>query len=428
MEMIDAANQPRTTRFRMIRDGRAATDRLVLFAALYAIQGVVVAFFFNFNKPYMIAAGVREDVVGTLESIVLLPFVFKFVFGPISDRFALFGLGHRKPYIIGGLLVQTCSLIMLAFVDPARHLTLFGAVAFATVFGLACYDTCCDGLAVDLTPPEDRSKTQGAMLTARFAATMVCTLLFGLWLEHGGGADSNTRVPHVLLACAALGIIPLMLAFRFVEPKRPPEFETFQWSALRSLVRPWTLALLAFGTLYAIAGMGAEINLSAYYRSIGLRYGDLGTLGAVRYAGRAIGALLLPFVFRRVGQRGCLLIGIVGLAAATAGQVLVRGGLVATPLAFAFGAANGWNDALFGVLAMEAADPSLAASSFALLMAVTNLSVAGDWAFAKAVAAFDHNYRLVYLLASVVVLITLPLAIPLGKSARRDEPEPSDVA
>ena len=159
-----------------------------------------------------------------------------------------------------------------------------------------------------------------------------------------------------------------------------------------------------------------------------MKEGDVGALGAVRYAGRAVGALLLPFVFRRLGQRGCLIIGIVSLAGATAAQALVHDRSLAMQLSFVFGAANGWNDALFGVLAMEAAVPALAASTFALLMAVTNLSVAGDWIFSEAVAALNKNYRLVYTLASIVVLTTLPLAIPLGRAARRAEAEPAHVA
>ena len=52
-----------------------------------------------------------------------------------------------------------------------------------------------------------------------------------------------------------------------------------------------------------------------------------------------------------------------------------------------FGAANGWTDAVFYVLAMEASDPRMAASTYALFMAVTNLSVAGGSLFARLAAS-----------------------------------------
>jgi hypothetical protein len=43
---------------RMSRPDRVGPAYLILFASLYALQGVVVAYFFNYNQGYMEAAGV----------------------------------------------------------------------------------------------------------------------------------------------------------------------------------------------------------------------------------------------------------------------------------------------------------------------------------------------------------------------------------
>src|SRR5262249_8238287 len=148
------------------------------------------------------------------------------------------------------------------------------------------------------------------------------------------------------------------------------------WSALRVMLRPWPLTLLAFGGLYGLAGMAVESNVSLHYKALGLDPGgDVGVLGACRNLGRAAGALILAVALARLHRRGVLTVGVVSLAAATAGQVLVGNLWDAGLLALAFGAAIGWDDTLFAFLAMEAADRRLAASTFALFMAVTNLSV-----------------------------------------------------
>ena len=39
---------------------RVPSGYLALFASLYALQGVVVAYFFNYNLLYMMAGGVRK--------------------------------------------------------------------------------------------------------------------------------------------------------------------------------------------------------------------------------------------------------------------------------------------------------------------------------------------------------------------------------
>jgi PAT family beta-lactamase induction signal transducer AmpG len=387
---------------------------LVLFAALYAVQGVVVAYLFNFHKNYMAGFGLGDDLIGGVQTLALLPLALKFLVGPLSDRFNLLGLGHRLPYVVLGLAGQAAGLVGLATVHPGRHLGLFAAMGVLTVVGLSVYDTCGDGLVVDLTPPAGRARVQGILWTSRFVAATVFTLVFGAWLDRLGGPRYADRL---LFASAGLTLLPAALALALREPPRAADAERFEWSALRVLVRPWGLALLAFGGLYGLAGMGVESNISRHYARVGFGPGgDVGVLGACRNLGRAAGALLLPPAVARLPKRGVIVLGIVALAAAVAGQTLAndRGGAAA--LALAFGVAVGWNDTLFAFLAMEGADPRLAASTFALFMAVTNLSVVGDALFARGVT-LTGGYRLPLLAAAGLALATLPLAWPLSRPA-----------
>jgi MFS transporter, PAT family, beta-lactamase induction signal transducer AmpG len=364
---------------------------LAFFASLYALQGVTVAYLLNFNKKYMIDAGVDPRTVAMVQSAVLMTLVFKFLLGPLSDRVSLFGLGHRRPYIVLGLLIQGFALVGLSLIHPARHLGLYAAMAVASIAGMSLFDTCCDGMVVDVTPPDDRSRVQGTLMVSRFLATMVCTYGFGAWIERTGLGPG--RSTGVLWACAGLGLIPMALAAVVPEPSRASDAEAFRWSALGVMVRPHSLALLAFGATYGIIGLGVEFNLPLYYDALHFSQGDVGKFGAIRYLGRAAGALLLPIAASRIGQGGRLAIGIIALASTAAAQALVVDPWSAGTLAFAFGMANGWDDALFCVLAMEASDPRMAASTFALFMAVSNLSVAGDSLFAEALALAQMNYR-----------------------------------
>ena len=97
---------------------RVAPGYLALFASIYALQGVVVAYFFNFNQLFMIAGGVSSEDAADAQTLALVPFILKFLGGPISDRFNLLGWGHRKPYILLGLVVQSLGLAGLALVHP----------------------------------------------------------------------------------------------------------------------------------------------------------------------------------------------------------------------------------------------------------------------------------------------------------------------
>lgn len=396
-----------------------------LFVLLYAIQGVVSAYFVNFILGYMVAGGLRENAARSVQSLAMLPFVFKFLAGPLSDRFNLLGLGHRKPYIALGLIGQGMGLVLLSLVHPARQPALFAATALLTVAGLALFDTCTDGMIVDITPPDDRTRVQGSLMFARFLTATVFAYLFGVWLERTGtgpGAGAG-----VLWACAGMTLIPLALTLVLPEPLRSPVAERFSWSALEVLIRPRSLVLLAFGTFYAIVAWGVEINLPLHYQHQGFGQKQIGELGALRNLGRAAGGLLMPLGVAWLGRRWVLRVAVLGLMATEAAQAIPGGPGVAGALGFAFGAANGWTDALFYVLAMEASDPRLAASTYALFMAVSNLSVTGGSLFGLLSQAFQGRFAPTFVAAAAISGLALLLIRPLGRppAAGSADPEPA---
>lgn len=386
---------------------RLDRSHLLLFASLYAIQGIVVAYFFNFNQGYLEAAGVSDATIGWVQTIATLPLIVKFLGGVISDRFDLLGLGHRRPYIAIGLAMQSAGLVGLTRVDPHAHLAAFTALATLAVAGLSLYDTCCDGMILDVTPLGDRSRVQGTVTASRFVATAASSLAFGRWLGTTGTGPG--RGDGVIWSCAVLASLPMLQTVIAREPRRKSDSPGFEWAAMGAIARPRTLVLLAFGMLYATVCFGVELNLSVYYGRLGFGPGSVGDFAAARYLGRAVGAGLLPVGVARLGRAGVLRVAVGALAASTAGQSLVGSWGSAGAWGFAFGAANGWTDALFGVMAMEAADPRLAASTYALIMAASNVSVLGGGLFSTAVATAGNDYRPVFLLAGASMISALPL-------------------
>ena len=409
----------------MSRSGGIGPAHLFLFGSLYAIQGIVISYFFNFNEKYMAEAGVSVGAIGTARSLALLPLVLRFLGGPLSDRVNLFGLGHRRPFIVLGLAIQAFGLFGLSRVNPGSHLVAFTVLAVLAVLGLALYDTATDGMILDSTTDEDRPGIQGGLIATRFFAAMGTSIGFGLWLRQTGNGPG--RGDGVIWAVVALSLIPLVLQVVLREPPKRGPVEPFRWEALGVLIRPRSLILLAFGTLYSIVAYSVEINLSPYYDHLGFDEGAVGKLAAMRYLGRAAGAIALGFGIRRLGRGWTLTLGIVMLAASTLAQAGV-GGWASTGLAgFGFGLANGWNDALFYVLAMEAADPRMPASTCALFMSVTNLAVTGGGFFALGVSAFEGRYRPVFAIASLLVLAALPLVPPLRRPVSPDGGEGESV-
>jgi hypothetical protein len=113
-------------------------SRLVMFGLLYFAQGATLAYFRNFQKPYLDEFNIKADTIGLLTTLLLLPFIFKIFIGMLSDRVNLFNAGNRKPYIIDGLVTFFMS-DRFAAPDPliGAYLALVAVSLGRVLVGLA---------------------------------------------------------------------------------------------------------------------------------------------------------------------------------------------------------------------------------------------------------------------------------------------------
>ena len=170
--------------------------RIILFSSLYFAQGMLMSYFLTFNILYLGDAGYSPGEVGIFNSILILPFVLKIVLGMLSDAVNPFGLGHRKPYIALGIIGQMIAMLIAPSIDVQTNLGGFALLAFVASISMALYDTCTDGLALDLTPENERGIIQGAMVGARAAGLLLMLVIGGIysgkiWLELGVLCDFN---------------------------------------------------------------------------------------------------------------------------------------------------------------------------------------------------------------------------------------------
>ncbi|NJL25645.1 MAG: AmpG family muropeptide MFS transporter [Calothrix sp. SM1_5_4] len=128
------------------------------FALLYYIQGAALAYVVNFQKPYLAGEGIGKKTLGLFTSLLLLPFIAKVFLGMLSDRLPLGRCGSRKPYMALGLGIFGLCYFSLGGIDPGHHFALFAAVTWLASLGLALFDTCADGWAVDIAEEREQGR------------------------------------------------------------------------------------------------------------------------------------------------------------------------------------------------------------------------------------------------------------------------------
>jgi PAT family beta-lactamase induction signal transducer AmpG len=377
--------------------------RYLMFALLYFAQGAILSYFTALNALYLLSFNLSMAQVGLFSAIALIPFVLKIFLGIISDRHSLLGRGHRVPYIVIGLLTQAICLLIAPFINPGTHFGLFAGLAFLLMTGMALYDTCTDGLALDTTPEADQGAVQGLMVSGRALGVVVVSAVIGA-VAHWASWQA------AFWGLAAITLLPLPLALTAREPARPADLR-FQWGAFRAFGRPKVIALGVLGLLYSLIINGANEVVNPFLqKEYHISYLIAGFYTAAWGVGVVIGGLAGGRLSDRIGHRRSVLGALIVAGVAIAALAAIRSPWMAWPLVITFGFAFGFYEAVYFATAMSLADRRIAASMFAILMGIANLGVGIGLAAAGSLSdavGFRPTFLILAAL-NVVVFLMLP--------------------
>jgi len=344
--------------------------RYTLFGLLYFTQGTILSYFAALNALYFLSQGLTMTSVGIFSAIALIPFVVKIFLGMLSDRFNLFNLGYRKPYILIGLAIQFICLIIAPFINLKTGYWGFVALAFILQMGMALYDTCTDGLALDTTPTREQATIQGFMVGGRAVGVIVTASLVGILADKASWQA-------VFWLLAGLTLLPLPMVLRIKEQERPAQTR-FEWSAFKAFrsLNIWLVAAVGLISFMVIVGGNQLIN-PFIQDTLQISLSTAGFLTTVWGIGVVVGGVSGGKLISRLGLRQGIWLGLILASVALvllslainpdAGRLLVYG------LVMFFGLAYGLYQASVFALAMLHTSPIIAASMFAILMAFTNV-------------------------------------------------------
>lgn len=378
--------------------------RYLIFASLYFTQGTILGYFASLNAIYLLDSGLNMTKVGIFGAIALIPFIIKIFLGMLSDKVNLFGRGHRVPYILIGLLVQLLCLVAVPFVNPSRAYWGFVALAFLLQLGMALYDTCTDGLALDNTPTEEHGKIQAFMVGGRAIGTIVAASAVGLLAQHVSWAS-------VFWVLAALTLLPVPLVLIVKDGERPAE-NRFDWSAFRAF-RTWpVIAVGAAGLLVFMVIVGANQLINPFLQEeLGISLSQAGLVTSLWGLGVVAGSFVGGWLMSKTRHKGATLVMLVMVAVTLlAVGYLIKAALGLTAailLVIAFGVAYGAAQTITFALCMRVVDPRIAASMFAILMAFTNVGQGIGLGLGGKLSD-SIGFRLTFAIFAALLLLVLP--------------------
>jgi MFS family permease len=376
---------------------------LRMFTMLYFVQGVIQAYQLNFFKPHMASAGIDTRRIGLVASLALLPFVLKFIYGIISDRYNLFGKGHRAPYMFIGLVGTATAFFGAYFVDPSTDFGVLAAVVLSATFMMALFDTAADAYAVDVMEPEDHSVVQAYMTGGRAIGLIALSAVFGFMVDRVG-------YQPIFLVIGALLLIPLFQVSRVRESVQRSPGQSFDWAAFRVMKQPKYLlfGLFLIGSWTVFQGIDGLVTfyLSEEFAASGSMIGAYGTLKGI---GMVVGAWGVAKIVHKLGHRTAALI---TLAVVTGGGLLIPAlgsatAIIAIAAIWGIGVGLQWTT--YATFSMDVTDLRIAGSMFAILGVMSNIGLG----LGEAAIGFTETYGIatVFRFLALGNLLLIPLII-----------------
>ena len=123
--------------------------RLLTLCILYVAQGIPWGVVTVTLVIYLSAAGLEAGAIGAFTAMATLPWTFKWVWGPLIDRYGIPSMGRRRPWILLAQAGMITTIAMMAFVPSlTADVVLLGwMVLIHNVFN-SLQDVAVDALAV----------------------------------------------------------------------------------------------------------------------------------------------------------------------------------------------------------------------------------------------------------------------------------------
>lgn len=367
--------------------------RFAAIILLYSMQGVPVGLTLVALPAWLAANGAGPVAVGAFVGTALLPWSLKLFGGLLMDRFTFRPMGRRRVWILAAQALMAGVLISLAIVAPGP--AQIGQLAMFCFVLNACAvfnDVATDGMTVDLVPHEERTTINGLMFGAQWLGIAATGFIAGQLLASG----AMTVVGFTLAGLVI--VVSTFIAFFRERPgerlmpwskgRASAECEARQQEAWWPILKGIFRSVRVPATLLFLLGAGLSQATYAFVDAVAptLAVQQLGWAsdGYSRFASLAgismgiAGALAAPVFVKLVGLRNALTGVCLGLAAcavaagATYGNWETSNSFMAIYWIQLFLATT--IVVVCVVWAMRICNPAIAASLFALFMAVPNFS------------------------------------------------------
>jgi len=357
---------------------RVLNRRIIICAFTGFASGLPLFFLIQLVPGWLRSEGVDLKQIGLI-ALVQLPYVWKFVWSPLLDRYQLPWLGRRRGWMLATQVGLLVSIALVGHWHPDTDLRTILLVAVIVAFFSATQDIVLDAYRRELLPDLELGLGNAVHIqTYRIAGLIPGTLAFVLadhmaweWVMSIVAAFMLVGIGLTLSIGEAIAqpVAPSTLRQAFVEPFR-------EYVGRRGV--KYALLALAFMFFYKLGDSMATALSTPFYLDLGFTLTEIGLIAKnAALWPSIIGGLVGGVLMVRVGiNRALWLFGIAQLLPIFGFAALAEIGpnpwALAVVIALEYLGVGLGTAAFVGFIARETS-PALAATQFALFTALTAL-------------------------------------------------------
>jgi len=179
-------------------------------AMMYFAQGIPAGLLSIAVPAWLASLGVSAGEIASYLAIIVLPWVFKLVTGPLMDRYEFLAMGRRRPWVLGAQLGLTLSLLSLMWIkDPLEQINLLMMCGVLINIFAATQDVAVDGMSIDLTPTREHGRLNAFMSFGKAIGWASTSAVSGVMLVTYG--MKATAIAAAVVAAVALVLFAFIL-------------------------------------------------------------------------------------------------------------------------------------------------------------------------------------------------------------------------
>lgn len=349
---------------------RILNKRILLCMVTGFSSGLPLFVLISLLTAWLREGGVDLKAIGLL-ALVQFPYIWKFVWAPLCDRYGL-PMGRRRTWLLFSQLALIATIPLFGWLSPSTELAAISLLAVLVAFFSATQDIAIDAYRRELLRDEEMGLGNVVHVNAYKIAGLIPGSLSLILADH-------LSWPWVY-GITALFMLPGLIMTLMV--KEPPASVSAPATLRQAIIEPFhefigrkgwisAVAVLAFIFFYKLGDSMATALATPFYLDLGYSKTEIGMIA--KNAGlwpNVIGGILGGIWMMKLGlNRALWIFGvlqalvILGFAwLATAGHTL--GGLAAVIGAEAFGV--GLGTAAFVAFTANTTNPAYTATQFAL--------------------------------------------------------------